>query len=491
MALPGFPLPFGAPSGPNTATPSEADIDPGPRCLPRSLENTRRIVALSTDQLPILTPQECQALSTRESLLLPLLCSTIHALNSIGRRVDELHTRVHDLGSQVANSLIAPEIRDLRNSVSDLSRHVVPPVLRPPPAAPAQPSLPNPAPARSNRPSGPLPSALPDDSPTIQQLPPPTSSYAYVIHRGTSEFDQAVAVNAAARPGRNKGKKPSSGTTASKVASFVEAALPEGPPPLTSAARRVYAPRNTPAPHEERDLIRIRWPDMAVSVLREANCGLHVNFKVFVNNNRAVSLTVIDTAVPATSYAPFFDALILKLNQSFSVRDNHWLLFRFAPPDLQFAIHGLPIKAHPDNDADLANLFQPAIFNSQSILISKARFLNLDRQSRTHKKKAFSVVVQVTADDGKPLSSLSKIPLLGDNRVIERAYSSSTTNQCLNSWRFGHVKPCCKNPTACPLCAGLHSKAEHGCRNPTCPKEGNLRPVLNCCIASPARCPNC
>ena len=57
--------------------------------------------------------------------------------------------------------------------------------------------------------------------------------------------------------------------------------------------------------------------------------------------------------------------------------------------------------------------------------------------------------------------------------------------------RLGHVKSRCKNPTVCPLCAGPHAKAEHRCPNPTCPKGGNLKPVLNCCIASPALCPNC
>ena len=104
--------------------------------------------------------------------------------------------------------------------------------------------------------------------------------------------------------------------------SVVEAPSPKGPPPLTSAARRFYAPRNIPAPHTERDLIRIRWPDLAASVLREANSGLPVSFKVFVNDNGAVSLTVIDTSVPAASYSPFFDALTHKLNQSFPVGDN-------------------------------------------------------------------------------------------------------------------------------------------------------------------------
>ena len=364
MATPGFPPPFGASSGPNTATPSEADIDPGARFLSRYLEGTRRIVSLSAQQLPSRTPQECQSLSPGESVLLPLLCSTIHALNSIGLRVDELHTRMHDLGSQVANSLIGPEIRDLPNSVSDLSRRVAPPVLRPTPSStvPQPPS--NPTSGRPNRPSAPPPAVPRDTTPPPPVVPLPTRSYAEVIHGGTSDFDQAVAANAAARMGKGKGKKSTPVTTASKVGSVIGTASPKGPPPLTSAARRFYAPRNIPASHPKRDLIRSRWPDLAASVLREVNSGLPVSFKVFVNDNGAVSLTVIDTSVPAASYSPFFDALTHKLNQSFPVGDNPWMPFRLAPTDLQFAIHGLPIKAHPEADAALCDLLEPSIFNS-------------------------------------------------------------------------------------------------------------------------------
>ena len=153
MATPGFPPPFGAPSGPNTVTPSEADIDPGARFLSRYLEGTRRIVALSPDQLPTLTPQECHTLSPEESVLIRLLCSTIHALNSIGLPVEDLHTKMHDQGSQVANSLIGPEIRDLRNSVSDLSRRVTPSVVRHPPSSLVPPPPSNPTAGRPNRPS--------------------------------------------------------------------------------------------------------------------------------------------------------------------------------------------------------------------------------------------------------------------------------------------------------------------------------------------------
>ena len=350
---------------------------------------------------------------------------------------------------------------------------------------------PNPTSGRPSRPSAHPPPVVPRDTPTQTTAPPPSRSYADVVHGGTSEFDQAVAANAAARRGKGNGKGNPPATTAAKVATVVEAASPKGPPPLTSAARRFYAPRNSPAPHPERDLIRIRWPDLAASVLREANSGLPVSFKVFINYNGAVSLTVIDTSVPAASYAPFFDALTHKLNQGFPVGNNLWLPFRLAPTDLQFALHGLPIKAHPEEEATLCDLLQPTIFNAQSVLITKARFLNPDRNSCLRDKKAFSVVVQVPADDRRTLADLSKIPILGGNFVIERAYLSSPSKQCNHCWRFGHVKPRCQNPTVCPLCTGSHTKAEHRCPNPTCPKGGNLKPVLNCCIASPARCPNC
>lgn len=132
---------------------------------------------------------------------------------------------------------------------------------------------------------------------------------------------------------------------------------------------------------------------MAASVLREANCGPSICLKVFVNNNGAVSRNVIETAVPSASYAPFFDALTVKLNQSFPVGDNHWHPFRLAPTDLQLDIVGHPIRAYPDNDADLAALLQPVFFNFQSILISEACLLNPDRQSRTHEKIGFSGLV--------------------------------------------------------------------------------------------------
>ena len=108
MARPGFPPPFAAFSGPNTATPSQGDIDPRSRFLSCYLEGTSCIVALTPDQLRSLTPPECQSFSFGQSVLLPLLFSTIHFLNSVGLQVDDLRIRMYNLSSQVANSLICP-----------------------------------------------------------------------------------------------------------------------------------------------------------------------------------------------------------------------------------------------------------------------------------------------------------------------------------------------------------------------------------------------
>ena len=97
-----------------------------------------------------------------------------------------------------------------------------------------------------------------------------------------------------------------------------------------------------PAPYPERNLIRILWHNLAASVLREANSGLPISFTVFVNHNGSVSLTVIDTCVPAAYYSPFFDDLTPKLNQSFPVGDNPG-----CPSDLPLLTYNSPSMASP------------------------------------------------------------------------------------------------------------------------------------------------
>src|SRR5205807_5105544 len=97
---------------------------------------------------------------------------------------------------------------------------------------------------------------------------------------------------------------------------------PKDPCPLPNAVWRFFAPRSSPLPHPEDFTIRARWPDMAAAVLREANCSLPRSFTALVNDKGSVTLVVADTLVPTSSYAPYFEALTTKLNQSFRVGDN-------------------------------------------------------------------------------------------------------------------------------------------------------------------------
>ena len=271
----------------------------------------------------------------------------------------------------------------------------------------------------------------------------------------------------------------------------MEASSQKGPPHLSAAARSFYAPRRSDAPHPDEARIVIPLPDIAASVLKEANSQLPISFKSFVNSKGAVTLSIVDTSVPATFYALFFEALTSRLNQSFPVADNPWQTFRLAPTDLQFAIRGLALDAMPDDDALLPSSLSTSIDNAKGFIIKGARYLNPDCQSCTVGKCACSVVVQVAAEHGWQMMDPPLVLLCSKNRVVERAYPSSTFTQCGNCWKFGDVKQRCKIPTVCSLCSGPHPKSQHRCSNPSCPKEGNLKCSMNCCVASPACCPNC
>jgi len=130
-----------------------------------------------------------------------------------------------------------------------------------------------------------------------------------------------------------------------------------------------------------------------------------------------------------------------------------------------------------------------AILNAKSVEITSARFLNPDPVARSL-KLASSVVVTTTPEEGTKMGS--NIFLLSRKREIKTAHSANKTTRCRNCQRYGHTAPVCKyDHPVCSICALHHRKTEHRCPNPTCPKEGNLRPVANCCSASPAHCANC
>ena len=103
-------------------------------------------------------------------------------------------------------------------------------------------------------------------------------------------------------------------------------------------------------------------------------------------------------------------------------------LLSYNPPSLVS-----PSRVTPKTTLSCLTCSSPSIFNSQSVLISKTRLLNPDRASRLHDKKAFSVLVQVSAEDRKFLTNLSRIPIIGGNYVIERAYPSSPPNSLLTA----------------------------------------------------------
>ena len=71
-------------------------------------------------------------------------------------------------------------------------------------------------------------------------------------------------------------------------------------------------------------------------------------------------------------------------------------------------------------------------------------------------------------------------------------FPSSRNSQCRKCWKFGHISHRCPSSLpVCPFCSLAHTKAEHRCPNPSCPKGGNLQPILDCCPSWVACCPNC
>jgi len=493
MAQPGSSHSFTPMADLPSATPSVAEYQPGDCHLHHFLLKTRQLTGLTSEQLRIPSLSEIGDVSLADSTILPLLCSLVHAMSALRKEMEELRLQTSNLESRVANSFPegvdhSTQLNQIQSSLRDLSRRVA---HLPPTQVPAPP------PAQTSRP---LPSAIPAPPGPSARAPPQrpskesTQSYAAIVG-GTSEFDKAAREMLAAKnntnsnPTRRKMNSATSTSATKVVAAAKEASPPKAPPLLASAARRFFAPRSSPAPHPDAAYIMAHLPDLAASVLREANCYLPRSLKAIVNDRGSVTLIVVDTSVPAASYALYFEALTTKLNQSFPVGPNPWLPFRLAPTSVQLAIHSLPVDYMPLQDEALFNYLSDLILNSKDVTISAARFLNLNRQSLME-KRAYSVVVNVKPDSVQTM--LPSIYLFGNSRTVEKAYSSSPLTQCQKCWKYGHVKPLCKAETpTCPLCSLQHTKAEHRCPNPSCPSGGNLKAILRCCLASPARCSNC
>ena len=279
-----------------------------------------------------------------------------------------------------------------------------------------------------------------------------------------------------------------------RKATATEVAHPTGAPskPASSlpfAYRHFFALRETPSPHPLAARLTKTFPDIVATTLTESNCLLPKGFRVKVNDRGAVSLTGTDPLTPAESYAPYFDDITRRLNQSYPTRSSPWLSFSLAPTAIQLAIHYVPIDVLPDDDYQLFPFLKSSILNAKAVKISAARYFNKDRAARIS-KQATSVVVSVHPDDIQKL--LPSFFLFSEWLKVEKTVNANRYTQCNNCYRFGHASQRCKQThPSCPFCALHHTRSAHRCQNRTCPKGGNSRPISGCCPTSPPHCPNC
>jgi len=198
---------------------------------------------------------------------------------------------------------------------------------------------------------------------------------------------------------------------------------------------------------------------------------------------------VTDKATPTTSYAPYFDSLTRALNQSFPVGENPWCTLVLAPTAVQIAIHGLPLRFHPQDQEELFPYIRQAILNDKVTQVLSARYLNPSRDSRETKQ---ATSLDITVDPHNVSALTSGVIILSQKRKVELAFSSSKTSQCKNCWRYGHAhQRCPATHRTCPICALHHTRTAHRCQNPTCPRSGNNKLVPSCCPISPPHCCNC
>jgi len=277
--------------------------------------------------------------------------------------------------------------------------------------------------------------------------------------------------------------------SASSVAVASAQAFTKSPPPLPQAVHRFFASITTFEPHPESLRIAAHFPDIAASVLREANCSLPLFFTRTVNDKGSVSLLGTDLHTPASTYTPYFAPLTSRLNKAFPVGNSPWDIFKPAPNETQLLIHSIPLAFLPSDDAQLFPSLHESIRNARGVSIRSARYLNPDPESRDQKSTT-SVVVTVAPPDAYTI--LPSINLFSRNRNVKQMFSSSKNSQCKKCWKFGHISTRCPSLLPiCPFCSLTHTKAEHRCPNPSCPKGGNLQPILPCCPSSVACCPNC
>jgi len=145
--------------------------------------------------------------------------------------------------------------------------------------------------------------------------------------------------------------------SASSVAVVSGEVFTKSPPPLPQAVRRFFASRTTIEPHPEALKIVAQFPDIAASVLTEANCSLPLSFTCTVNDKGSVSLLGSDLHTSASAYTPYFAPLSSRLNKAFPVGNSPWDLFKPAPNETQILIHSIPFGFLPQAMPNSSHLF--------------------------------------------------------------------------------------------------------------------------------------
>jgi len=302
--------------------------------------------------------------------------------------------------------------------------------------------------------------------------PPP--GYTVSDHRQPQEQTWAQVTR--------KGGKGKKNATGAQVAASSQSRVPKGPPPLPAAQRRFFAPRTSLTPPNDLFIMTATLPNIMAAVLKEANCSLPLSLTASVHRNCTVTLTA-NPYTPSSAYSLFFDAMTKKLNQSFPVGNNPFLVLREAPTSVELLIHTLPLSILPEEPADLFPSLLESIGNAIDVPIFGARFLQSDLAKRAEKRTT-SVVVAV--DPLHVSRSGESIRLFSRARTVAPALSASKSTQCRKCWRFGHSAPLCKEEAQpCPICTLLHHRSAHRCANQSCPKGGFEKSVLGCCNASP------
>ena len=170
-----------------------------------------------------------------------------------------------------------------------------------------------------------------------------------------------------------KGKKASATDVTNLVGEPSKAATS-----LPFASRRFFAVRETPLSHPLAARITRTFPDIVATTLTESNALFPKGFTVKFNDRGAVSLTGTNPLTSAESYAPYFDAITRRLNQSYPTGSSPWLPFSLALTAIQLAIHSVPVDVLPDDHDQLFSFLTPSILNTKAVEISVARYLNKD-----------------------------------------------------------------------------------------------------------------